>query len=374
MTEASVSIRLNPFKPCSVLPYEGDAVPWNRHAVTLKQRPLFTLDPLFHAGCYYVQDASAMYVGYVFRKVIDSMSFGKDGPKVLDLCAAPGGKTTDVASSLRECFGDGFTLVSNEVMKSRIGVLTDNIAVWGDQRVAVCSADPKAFAEAEGCFDVILADVPCSGEGMFRKDPRAEKELSPDVVALCASRQKRIIADVWPALRDGGALVYSTCTYEKAENDDNLLWIAETLGGEIIPAGNEFSSFGVENTEYGNILRAGVVSCGEGQWVGVVRKKSSEKGRCNLSSLEEKLHLQWLGEREADAPLNIKFDKEKHQCVEVDRHTALSFLHRDVLFLPEAALGYNVITYLGHPLGYVKNIGKRCNNLLPKSRRILMNI
>jgi len=373
MTTPSVSIRLNPFKPCDKAPHEGSPVPWNRYALSLGERPVFTLDPLFHAGCYYVQDASAMYVGHVFRKTLETLSFGSSGPVVLDLCAAPGGKTTDAAASLRERFGSGFTLISNEVMRARAVVLEDNTAVWGDPRVAVSSADPKAFAVLEGCFDIIIADVPCSGEGMFRKDPRARKEWSMETVALCAARQRRIIADVWPALRKGGVLVYSTCTYEKAENDDNLRWVAETLGGEIIPLGNEFSSFGVETTECGNLLRAGVVLNGEGQWVGALRKTSGV-GRKSAASMDKKLYYHWAGGREADAPLNIAFDRSVYPFIEVDRQTALKYLHRDVLSFPEAAVGYNVISYLGHPLGFVKNIGKRCNNLLPKSRRILMDI
>ena len=199
--EASVSVRLNPFK----LPR------------LLGGRPSFTLDPLFHAGCYYVQDSSAMYVGHVFRKMLAML---EKGPvvRVLDLCAAPGGKTTDLAASLREACGDGFLLVSNEVMKERVRVLDDNVARWGDPNVAVTSADPAAFARLGGFFDIIVADVPCSGEGMFRKDPRAEAEWSPAVVTLCAARQKRILADVWPALREGGILVYSTCTYGRRKS------------------------------------------------------------------------------------------------------------------------------------------------------------
>ena len=380
MGEASVSIRLNPFKGGAGP--EGLPVPWSRWGRIQESRPSFTLDPLFHAACYYVQDSSAMYVGHIFRKLaLASPVVG--GLRVLDLCAAPGGKTTDIAASCRETLGDDFLLVSNEVMKARAGVLCDNVALWGDPRVAVTSVDPAAFAGLEGAFDVIVADVPCSGEGMFRKDPRAREEWSEETVKLCAARQKRILADVWPSLREDGLLIYSTCTYGKEENDDNLEWAAAELGGEIIPPSDEFSDFGVEKTAYGNLLVAGVVP-GEGQWVGALRKTSPQRrsGGFDLSRLRP---LRGEGVRrgenkgrdfipDPDYALSLSYRPENYPAVELDLHTALRYLHRDSLALEGAAPGYNVVTYLGHPLGFVKNIGSRCNNLLPKSRRILMNV
>ncbi len=379
MEEASVSIRLNPFKGCAGP--QGNLVPWSPYGRILESRPSFTLDPLFHAGCYYVQDSSAMFVGHVFRKVLAGNLADASFVRVLDLCAAPGGKTTDLSVSLRERFGDNFLLVSNEVMKARVGILDDNVAIWGDPNVVVTSVDPAAFAGLKGFFDIIVADVPCSGEGMFRKDARAREEWSPAVVDLCASRQKRILADVWPSLRTGGVLVYSTCTYEAVENDDNLLWAAEELGGEIIMPENEYPQYGVELTPYGNLLRAGVVP-GEGQWAGCLVKTSPQSVKQasldSLRPLRNGLKKGIMKGRDfvpdPDYPLSIAFDNSEYPLVEADRQTALKYLHRDALVLPEAALGYNVITYLGHPLGFVKNIGNRCNNLLPKGRRILMNI
>ncbi len=416
MEEASVSIRLNPFK--GLAGPEGSPVPWSPYGRILSDRPVFTLDPLWHAGCYYVQDSSAMFVGHLFRKLActrsgqlpPETSFGphrcaslavppltmprvarfpgavaadaSQVIRVLDLCAAPGGKTTDLAASLREAFGDGFVLVANEVMKARVGVLDDNVARWGDPNVIVTGADPAAFARLAGWFDVIVADVPCSGEGMFRKDPRAREEWSPEVVELCAARQKRILADVWPALREGGLLIYSTCTYEAAENDENLAWAAAQLGGEILEPEAEFGECGVRLTPHGQLLEAGVVP-GEGQWAGALRKTAPQPAAKNVSP--ELLHPLRSGLRKGEAKgkdfipdpdyaLSIKFDSKDYPAVDVDRQTALRFLHRDALVLPQAAPGYNVITYLGHPLGFVKNIGSRCNNLLPKSRRILMNV
>ena len=159
------------------------------------------MDPAFHSGAYYVQDSSSMFVGHIFRRLLEK----REGRlKVLDLCAAPGGKTTDLAASLREHCDDNFLLVSNEVMSNRCGILADNVARWGDPNIIVTNADPSAFAKLQGYFDIILTDVPCSGEGMFRKDEEAVRQWSEETVELCCARQKRILADVWPSLKGGG--------------------------------------------------------------------------------------------------------------------------------------------------------------------------
>ena len=365
MEAPSTAIRLNPFKGCEGP--EGTPVPWNPHGRILQERPNFTLDPLLHAGCYYVQDSSAMYPGYIFRKHLKE--FGP-GVRVLDLCAAPGGKTTDLAASLREAFGGDFQLIANEVMKARAGVLRDNVARWGDENVHVTSADPAVFGQRmPGCFDIIVADVPCSGEGMFRKDPKAVADWSPELVEMCAARQRRILADVWPALREGGVLVYSTCTYEEAENDGNLAWAAETLGGEIFPPEDEFPQCGVRLTAHGNLLKAGEVP-GEGQWVGALRKTSSQKAvgipRSGIPGL--------MSADPADRVLAIDYRPE-YPVVELQLQDALKYLHRDALRLPESTpQGLIIVAYHHHPLGFAKNLGSRCNNLLPKGRRILMDV
>ena len=375
MSDASVAVRLNPFKGCEGP--EGQQVPWSPYGRILSERPSFTLDPLFHAGCYYVQDSSAMYVGYVARR-----HFPESGPvRVLDLCAAPGGKTTDLAASLRERFGDDFLLVSNEVMKARAAVLLTNVSLWGDPNVIVTSVDPAAFARMPGFFDMIVADVPCSGEGMFRKNQRAVDEWSPETVDLCAARQKRILADVWPSLKEGGVLVYSTCTYEEAENDGNLEWAADELGGEIFQPVDEFGEYGVRLTRVGNILKVGEVP-GEGQWVGALRKTAPQReGKADLSILRPLRMGVSRGEMKGkdlvpnpDYALSMDFAKDVYPAAELDLQTALKFLHRDTFTLPGAPLGYNVVTYHGHPLGFVKNLGNRCNNLHPQGRRILMDI
>lgn len=319
-----------------------------------------------------------MYVGHVFRKILPRF---KAPLRVLDLCAAPGGKTTDLAASLREAFGSGFLLVSNEVMKERARVLCDNVTLWGDPNVVVTSVDPAAFAHLKGFFDIIVADVPCSGEGMFRKDARAVKEWSEDTVQLCAARQKRILADVWPALRQGGALVYSTCTYEDAENDCNLEWAAAELGGEIIAPEDEFPEEGVRLTRCGNLLKAGETP-GEGQWVGALVKTASsgETRGSDLSFLRPLKQGVYKGELkgkkfvpDSDYALSLAYEGE-WPAIEADRLTALKYLHHDALRFPNAPLGYNTVNFEGHPLGFVNNLGQRCNNLHPLPRRILMNI
>ena len=378
MDTLPASIRLNPFK---FKEFEGTVVPWSSWGRILEHRPVFTLDPLFHAGAYYVQDSSAMYVGHVFRSMLED-----DTVSVLDLCASPGGKTTDLAVSLRERFGSGFLLVSNEVMKQRSSVLRDNVTRWGDPNVVVTSVDPAAFAHLKDRFDIIVADVPCSGEGMFRKDPKAREQWSEETVQLCAARQKRIISDVWPALKPGGILIYSTCTYNEQENDDNLEWIAGELGGEIFTLPNDYAQFGVRDTRVGHLLKAGE-SLGEGQWAGVVVKNGIRKstgGRICAQDLKVFHPLVsgiYKGEYKGkdfvpdnDWALSLDFDRNSYPAAEVDRQTALQYLHRDSISLPQAPKGYNVICYEGLPLGFVKNLGSRCNNLLPQRRRILMDI
>lgn len=430
---ASVSVRLNPFKPCAS--FEGREVEWSRHGRILAQRPVFTLDPCLHAGAYYVQDSSSMFVGHVFRKCLEMTDIPQTRPlRVLDLCAAPGGKSTDLAASLREVFGDRFLLVSNEVMKQRAGVLADNMALWGDPNVAVTSDDPRAFTSLEGLFDIIVADVPCSGEGMFRKDEEAQRQWSEDNVALCEARQRRILADVWPSLREGGILIYSTCTFNRLENDGNVSWIAGSLGAEVITHGlcKEVSG-GVIRTEHGYSLVPGHVE-GEGQYCAALSKTSGiggtscpasrrEKGKplripaeripdnvvklfdrevvlkqkgetvvavpasvaSDVAFLEEHLHVLASGcaagvmkgqtlVPDADLALSLMLAPDAFPTVEADKDTALAFLHKDAVAFPDAPKGYLLVRYQGLPLGFVKNLGNRCNNLHPQGRRIRMDI
>lgn len=429
--EPSVSVRINPAKAGSPSEIFGNLVSgpveWNRHAAFLSERPAFTLDPLIHAGAYYVQDSSAMFPGKAFRDVLDKvLESGIISPKVLDLCAAPGGKTTDISASLRESCKGGYLLISNEIMKQRAAVLADNAAVWGDPSVVVTSVDPKAFGTLPGFFDIIVADVPCSGEGMFRKDDEAVSQWSEENVALCQARQRRIVADVWPSLAEGGFLVYSTCTFNNLENDDNVKWICSEFGAEIIG----IDSCGLLRTECGVSLVPGFVR-GEGQYCAVLRKTSPSAGtaacsgrqqdrwqklpeahasiirplldeemamivkdgrivavpeyvRCLLSMLEP-LHPLARGLAvgmfkgkdfipDADLALSLSLRRGAFNEFEVNRETALSFLHRDPVRLPDAERGMLLLVYRGLPIGFVKNLGNRCNSLHPLHRRIRMDI
>ena len=426
---APSSIRCNPFKN-GICP-EGRPVTWNAYGRILPERPVFTLDPHFHAGAYYVQDSSSMFVGHAFRRLLESAGKPVGRPfRVLDLCAAPGGKTTDLAASLREVFGDGFILVSNEVMKARAGVLADNVALWGDPNVVVTSDDPRAFAALPGFFDVIVADVPCSGEGMFRKDEEAQRQWSEDNVALCEARQRRITADVWPSLRQDGLFIYSTCTFNKYENDSNVQWIASELGAECLLEDDLLhAGEGVIKTALGYSLVPGHVE-GEGQYCSALRKISEVEFRearlkaarpsktqtlpegivagllrvkavvrlkgetviavpenisSDLALIEQALHVIAAGcavgtlkgkvlVPDADLALSLMYDRTAFPEAEVDRDTALAYLHRDAITLPDAPKGYVAVVYGGLPLGFVKNLGNRCNSLHPQSRRIRMNI
>lgn len=440
---ASVSVRLNPFKlrpdeTSGLFGWKGEEVPWNGNALFLPERPQFTLDPLLHAGVYYVQDSSAMFPGFVFRSAVRTLisENPSSGIRALDLCAAPGGKTTDIATSLRTLCGDDFLLVSNEIMKQRAAVLADNAGIWGEPSMVVTSADPAAFSRLAGFFDIIVADVPCSGEGMFRKDGEAVAQWSGDNVELCQARQRRIVADVWPALAEGGFLVYSTCTFNNKENDDNVGWIADNLGAEVV--GIDFQTSGIMPSRYGKVLIPGLVK-GEGQYCALLRKTVSSqvsrpvKNRCrrNLKadsvrsaggiSKELKIRLSGLFDRnvellerngmilavpeflcrhlpvieslgpmmrgtaigqlkgrdlvpDADLALSIILAEDAFPKAELAIQEARAFLHRDALMLPDAPKGIVCVTYLGHPLGFVKNLGSRCNSLHPQHRRIRMDI
>ena len=358
----SVSIRLNPSKLRACPFPDATPVAWSPYGYLLKERPVFTLDPLFHAGCYYVQDTSAMFVGHVFRQVTQQL---QPGCSILDLCAAPGGKTTDLAASLRERFGDHFSLLANEVMRPRYAVLRSNVETWGDPCVGCVSRDPSAFGD-EPLFHAILADVPCSGEGMFRKDAQAVAEWSPKTVQFCAARSRRILSYIWPTLVPGGLLIYSTCTFNHFENDGTVEWMASELGADILP----LPAFPpVVNTRCGQLLLPGLVP-GEGQYVAALRKK----GEGSVST--------WGFQCSPGASKGSSVSTRGSQCapadaplVNVDRETALRYLHGDAIILPaDAPAGLVTIGYQGHALGPGKNLGKRCNNLYPKAKRIKMDV
>ncbi len=261
---AVTSVRVNSLKwPGAVERYQR--VEWEPDGYYLPDRPLFTADPLFHAGVYYPQESSSMFTGEVFRQ----LTAGRSGLRVLDLCGAPGGKSTHLARLL----GDNGILVANEVIRSRASVLAENITKWGTGNAMVTSADPSRFSALPGFFDVIVADAPCSGEGMFRSSV-AVKEWSLQNTRLCSERQRRIVMDSWPALRPGGVLIYSTCTFNPAENEDNVSWFMEQTGAESLtvelPEGSPVVPVRYGNAEgYG--FHPGRVK-GDGFFIAAIRK------------------------------------------------------------------------------------------------------
>src|SRR5579859_2899526 len=218
---APTSIRINSHKSNSK---NHERIPWTDFGYYLEQRPSFTLDPVFHGGAYYVQEASSMFLEQAVKQTVDL----SQALQVLDLCAAPGGKSTHLLSLLN----DQSLLVSNETIRSRATVLAENMQKWGHDNVVVTNNDPDDFRPLEGFFDLIVVDAPCSGEGLFRKDASAASEWSEEQVDLCALRQRRILNQVWPSLKANGILVYCTCTYNEKENEENLIWLVEEKKAE----------------------------------------------------------------------------------------------------------------------------------------------
>ena len=254
-----VSVRLNPFKPLSsltsyLLPFE-DPVPHCKDAYYLTERPNFTLDPLLHAGAYYVQEASSMYLDKVIREELSSFNYQLS--TALDLCAAPGGKST----LLRAALPEDVKLYSNEPDRKRANILVENMQKQGHPNVVVTNSYASDYKKSGLLFDLILTDVPCSGEGMFRKDPATIKEWSVQNVMKCQQLQRSIISDIWDCLRPGGILIYSTCTFNRHEDEENIEWIKDSFEAEEILPAKRFIP-GVDR--------------GEGLFMAVLRKMSTD--------------------------------------------------------------------------------------------------
>lgn len=376
--EPPVSIRLNPFKADSdtvEIPLADEPVPWCKGGFYLKQRPEFTFDPLFHAGLYYVQEASSMFLHHVLRQTVDR-------PVVmLDLCAAPGGKSTVARAALPE----GSVLFSNEPMRQRAQILNENILKFGHPDVVVTNNYAHDYRRTGLLFDVVLADVPCSGEGMFRKDEGAIAEWSPQNVDRCRRLQREIVADIWPQLRPGGILIYSTCTFNAHENEENAAWIARELGAEFIK---------IDTPEEWNITGPLVgknpvcrflpgYSRGEGLFMAVLRKAGDSpleggKNKQGLKMLNILSHGIKPDETKGknlipdiSKALSIQADKEAYPHVEVSWEQAISYLRHEAVSLPaDTPRGVVLLTYQGQPIGFEKNIGNRANNLYPQEWRI----
>lgn len=429
-TRPEVSVRLNQAKglgPDS-LPFQcGEQVVWCKDGYYLPERPIFTSDPLFHQGAYYVQEASSMFHSYLISKLCaDSQK-----PLVLlDACAAPGGKTTAAISALPE----GSLVVANEFVPARAAVLRENLIKWSYPGCVVTRGDTKAFSRLPESFDIVMADVPCSGEGMMRKEPEAVAQWSPSLINECAARQWEIVENLWFSLKAGGYFIYSTCTFNRAENEEIVERIIKKFGAESIEIPVD-AAWGISrgiNTEAACARFIPGRVRGEGLFVALLRKPgeiadSSALGRKSahrppkLTSAVEAASAMLVPELRADFDIYTEADRlmafpkmhrpllqrlakvidvihegvhiatikgrdlipsqalalspllspEAFPRLEVTRSEALSYLSGEAIELPASTpRGFILLTYRYLPLGFVKNIGRRANNLYPSQWRI----
>jgi 16S rRNA C967 or C1407 C5-methylase (RsmB/RsmF family)/NOL1/NOP2/fmu family ribosome biogenesis protein len=417
-----VSIRINKSK-WSKTPEKSEKVPWCNSGYYLKSRPSFTLDPLFHAGCYYPQEASSMFLESAIRQVAGTL----ENVKVLDLCGAPGGKSTHLSSLL----GQSSLLISNEVIRARASVLAETLSKWGSSNVIVTQNDPAAFCKFPGYFDIILVDAPCSGEGMFRTEI-AVNEWSADNTLHCSERQKRILTDIWPSLKENGILIYSTCTFNPGENEENLKWLTSRHEAECLVL--DISDFrGITEIDFQGIHGYGFYPGkirGEGFFISVIRKKGHQENahikaskrtelrpdKNDLAAAEKYTHfpkdriLKW-GDELSSVPcdmdnyvqlfhnlkivkggtklfvvkrnvylpshelaLSDKLRKDVFIQSEISLKESLAYLRRDNFSLSASMKGWNIVTYKGVNLGFANNIGNRVNNYYPVEWRIRMEL
>ena len=414
--EQVTSIRLNDKIDILDFPCDISEVPWHEDGYYLSERPQFTLDPLFHAGCYYVQEASSMFIQQALEQYVAKDSI------VLDLCAAPGGKSTLISQYL----GQEGLLIANEVVRQRVFILSENIQKWGNGNTVVTHNDAATFGEkTRHLFDCVLVDAPCSGEGMFRKDEEARSEWSVKNVQMCAERQRKILMDVWDALKPGGILIYSTCTFNEEEDENNVEWLTDCLGGEVLPVSYD-SSWGITEGYPGYHFYPHKTK-GEGFYMAVIRKgeeayypfKIREPKKKPLPVEFEKEMRQWLTNpddwaiRQSDRfmtayPMKYKalidclwdeltcistgfgigeirgkgaspqhalsmskaLNKEAFTNVELPLEQALSYLRTEALTGLTVPFGAVLLTYKNVPLGFAKNVGNRLNNLYPNEWRI----
>ncbi len=394
---APVSIRLNPLKTdgCAVASaWDDGEVPWCKEGHYLKSRPDFTFDPLLHAGAYYVQEASSMFVCHVLRSLVH------EPVTMLDLCAAPGGKSTAARAVLPE----GSLLYSNEPIRQRYHILEENLQKWGHPDVVATNRYPRDYARSGMTFDVILCDVPCSGEGMFRKDEGAVGEWSEANVRRCQQLQRDIVSEAWQCLRPGGYLIYSTCTYNAHENEENIAWMLDTLEATPVVIPTE-ASWGITGPLAGDpalpLYRfiPGFTK-GEGLFMAVVKKEGLSQGQ-GARGFSEGQGARGKGQENTspqvgtgralsagNGPLpklpNAQTPKlpdsqtpklpgqtSNVPTIDVDYPTAIAYLRGEAVVLPaDTPRGPVTIGYQGLPLGQAKNIGTRANNLYPKPWRI----
>ncbi len=397
-------------------------VQWNQYGRYLDKRPSYTLDPLLHAGAYYVQEASSMFIAFAVNQLLNE----KENLKALDLCAAPGGKTTLLASLPQ------FNLVlANEVIASRVNILYENLVKWGSPHVFISRNDPAAFGSLTGYFDFMLIDAPCSGSGLFRRDPEAIKEWSPQQVNYCAARQQRILEDALPALKTGGLLFYSTCSYSKEENEDIVDWLCEhhqytSLRLKIPSEWGIAESVSPETGAFGYRFYPDKIK-GEGLFLACLQKKNEvyspgwksrpvekadrtlypilqpwlrESGYSFLKREENVIVLpSELEEEQAVLAANVQLRKsgtlagtvirnelipehelalslmiaEKIPVLEVDLENAIRFLRKEILASDGLQKGWTLVSFAGLNLGWIKVLSGRINNYYPANWRITMS-
>jgi len=420
--QAVTSLRLHPLKQTGSYK-DARKVPWCGEGRYLEQRPVFTLDPAYHGGAYYVQEASSMFLDHMVRTVMPQ----RTNLRVLDLCGAPGGKSTLLASLMEE----GTLLISNEVIRSRATILEENVVRWGYTNNWVTSNDPEVFGRLEGYFDLIVVDAPCSGSGLFRKDQKALEDWTEANVHLCSQRQQRILADVWPSLKEGGVLIYATCSYSTEEDEEILDWLARECHATTLSAEHP-AEWGIVTTESKEGMKGyrffpDKVG-GEGFFIAAVRKdevtrdlkypryKTIHDPKAKSQSayllqrddllvipaskesyhaigpgheadwhlLQKQIYLrktglalgmgaakEWLPAHDValsvDRSINIP-------TLEVDREPALRYLKKEDFVTDLETKGWQIVAHEGMGLGWIKGLGNRFNNYLPKHWRIRMDI
>ena len=421
--KAITSVRFHPVKGAAA-DLQGSAVPWCMQGIYLPDRPVFTLDPAFHGGAYYVQEASSMFLAHVWKSLMPETH----GLRVLDLCAAPGGKSTLIASLLDQ----ESLLISNEVIRTRATILEENITRWGYTNNWVTCNDPRDFSKLDGYFDVIVIDAPCSGSGLFRKDARALDEWSEDNVAICAARQHRIIADIWPALKKDGLLIYATCSFSPQEDELLLDKLAEeyALTSLTVPLQDEWGIIEVTSPQHG---LAGYrffpdKAKGEGFFIAILQKQEAAAEMRpvkykpqNLAKIQaqasylfknndlifvqadkedfnaihaaheadwlllQKLYYfrktgltigqpsakEWIPAHDTALSTDLRDDVP---AIHVNREQALRFLKREDMEVTDTGKGWHVVKFNNIGLGWVKALGNRMNNYLPKHWRIRMDL
>ena len=424
-TPSSVAVRLNGAKCGSrELWSEGEKIGWSRGGRRLSERPSFTTDPSFHAGAYYVQEAASQFIEHIIS--------GEElrGKRVLDMCSAPGGKTTIYSTAVGE---DGL-VVANEYVRSRANILADNVRKWGLGNVLVTNNAPEHIAAFEGWFDVVAVDAPCSGEGMFRKEEAAREDWSEEAVKMCAARQWSIVSEAWQSLKCGGMLIYSTCTFNRDEDEGVVEQLLEEYGDGIEPYKNieVDASWGVVKGQVGafQTFRFFPHKTGsEGLFVAVARKaepttqrtpKARKKVMQEVDKNSRKELIRWLQEPEKYAFAMVAetiyaYRTEQFKAVqtlsenltaiysgvamgqvfkgklkpdwalsqfvglcreavpqaEVSREVALDYLRKRDIPTEGVEEGVNLITCKGFALGFVKRVGARCNNMYPASLKIV---